>query len=105
MFGMFENRKQIFRIGNQVYELTEVEGEICRGNRRFPAQFDHEKGLLKVSTLVPIEQRAWVVAVAISDACLQVWKPIPVIWPQWLTDAPPACGQPPPDPADDPPDR
>ncbi len=78
--------KQIFSLGSRQYEIVEVDGPICRGNRVFPAQFDHDAGVLNISSAVPMEQRAWVLAVAISDACFRLWKPIPVIWPNWLAD-------------------
>jgi hypothetical protein len=81
LFGMQNNVKQIFSLGHRRYEIVIVDGLIRRGNRTFAAQFDHDAGLLNISIDVPIEQRAWVVAVAISDACFRLWKPIPVIWP------------------------
>jgi hypothetical protein len=81
LFGMANQVKQIFSIGDRQYELIEVDGPISRQNRLFPAQFDHEAGVLRISKTVPPEQLAWVVAVAVSDACFQLWKPLPVIWP------------------------
>ncbi len=78
---MQRNGKQIFLLGDRPYELVAVSGPIRRGNRTFPAQFDHEKGVLKISRSVPVDQRAWVVAVAVSDACFRLWKPIPIVWP------------------------
>jgi hypothetical protein len=102
------NVKQIFSLGNRVYELVVIEGPIVRENRRFPAQFDHGAGVLRISSTVPVEQRAWVAAVAVSDACLRLWKPIPLIFPNWIPDRrddPPAGGSPRPGPADDRPDR
>lgn len=97
---MDHNVKQIFQIGNRAYELVVVEGPIVRGNRGFPAQFDHDAGVLRISSTVPVDQRAWAVAVAVSDACFRMWNPIPLIFPHWLSD-PPAGGLPRPDPADD----
>ncbi len=94
LFGMQEKRKQIFLLGDRPYELVEVSGPICRGKRCFPSQFDHESRLLKISKSVPQEQRAWVAAVAVSDACFRLWRPIPVIWPDWVDDRP--RGLPPP---------
>lgn len=73
--------KQIFSLGSRPYELVEVDGPIRRGKRTFPAQFDHDAGVLRISKTVPVEQRAWVVAVAVADACFLLWKPLPVIWP------------------------
>jgi hypothetical protein len=92
---MNQNVKQIFSLGNRPYEIVVVDGVIHRGNRSFPAQFDHDAGLLKISIDVPIDQRAWVVAVAISDACFRLWKPIPVIWPQTLGPVEPDVFSPP----------
>jgi hypothetical protein len=66
--------------------LLEVDGPLRRGNQTFPAQFDHVAGVLKISRTVPVEQRSWVVAVAVSDACQRLWKPVPVIWPNWQRD-------------------
>ncbi len=97
--------KQIFSLGARQYELVIVDGPICRGNRVFPAQFDHELGVLKVSATVPVDQRAWVVAVAVSDACFRQWQPIPVIWPRWLPGRQDGPSPPPRGLADDPPDR
>ncbi len=74
---------QIFRIGGREYELREVDGPVERGGDVFPAQFDHAAGVLLLSRAVPVEQRAWVVAVAVSDACFRLWRPVPVIWPDW----------------------
>jgi hypothetical protein len=42
LLGSMKNIKQIFSLGNRPYEIVEVEGPIHRGNRTFPAQFDHE---------------------------------------------------------------
>jgi hypothetical protein len=75
--------KQIFKVGGRIYELVEVEGPIRRGNRVVPAQFDHDQGVLRISTLVPLDQRAWVAAVAVSDACFRIWRPLPVEFPEW----------------------
>ena len=99
---------QIFSLGDRQYHLVEVEGPIQRGNGVFPAQFDHDAGVLKISKTVPLDRRAWVVAVAISDACFRLWRPIPVIWPNWLPDEslpddPPAFSPRRPGPAGDPP--
>jgi hypothetical protein len=110
---MPEKINQIFSLGSRAYELIEVDGPICRGNRTFPAQFDHDAGVLRISKTVPIEQRAWVVAVAVADACFLMWNPVPVIWPiGWTSDPPTGLpgdrrASPPrgPDPADDPPHR
>lgn len=103
MFGMDTQGKRIFNIGSRQYELVEVDGPICRGKRRFPAQFDHEAGVLKISNAVPPGDRAWVVAVAVSDACYQMWRPIPVIWPPWQPCDRGASGRHRRGPADDPP--
>jgi hypothetical protein len=76
---------QVFRIGGRPYELVEVDGPLPpRAGETFPAQFDHAAGVLRVSRTVPVEQRAWVVAVAVSDACFRLWRPVPVVWPNWL---------------------
>lgn len=103
MFGMAWEGKQIFRIGDRQYELREVDGPLRCGDRVFPAQFDHEAGVLKISRTVPVQQRAWVVAVAVSDACQRLWKPVPVIWPNWRPDDRSAFGSPRRGPASDPP--
>ena len=95
-------RKQIFPIGDRPYELTVVSGPIYRENRIVPAQFDHEKKVLRISSAVPIEDRAWVVAVAVSDACFRLWRPIPILWPA-PPCFPPDREAPPPGLADDPP--
>ncbi len=95
-------RKQIFQVGNRVYELVLVEGPIYRDGQSFAAQFDHDAGVLRVSKRVPRDQRAWVTAVAVSDACFRLWNPIPLIYPDWRPD-PPACGPSRPGPEDDPP--
>lgn len=99
---------EIFSLGNRRYRLVVVEGEIRRGNRVFPAQFDHDAGVLRISSTVPVEQRAWVVAVAVSDACFRLWQPVPVIWPNWLPSLPDRPGDASPPrrgPEGDPPDR
>ena len=83
MFGMTGDVKKIFRIGGRQYELVEVDGPLCRGSKRFATQFDHDAGILKISRTVPVDQRPWAVAVAVSDACFRLWRPIPVIWPNW----------------------
>jgi hypothetical protein len=96
LLGTMNKIKQIFFIANRQYELIEVDGPISRQNRLFPAQFDHEAGVLRISKTVPLEQRAWVVAVEVSDACLQMWKPLPVIWPiGWPGDRPALPPRPP----------
>jgi hypothetical protein len=100
---MDDQGKKIFRIAGQQYELVEVCGPIVRGSRSFTAQFDHEAGVLKISNEVPLADRAWVVAVAVSDACFQMWKPIPVIWPPWQPYDRSASDRLRPDPEDDPP--
>ncbi len=106
LFGMHSNVKQIFSLGHRPYEIVVVDGIIRRGNRCFPAQFDHEAGLLKLSVDVPIEQRAWVVAVAVSDAAFRLWRPIPVIFPNCFEPASPDVFSPPRlGPADDQPDH
>ena len=69
LLGMPNKSKQIFCLGARQYELVEVDGPIYRENQRFPAQFDHDAGVLRISKTVPLEQRAWLVAVAVSDAC------------------------------------
>ena len=81
---------RIFRIGERPYELVEVDGPVERDGQTFAAQFDHEAGVLRVSRTVPPEQRAWVVAVAVSDACFRLWRPVPVIWPDWASSDRPA---------------
>ena len=87
---------QIFRIGGRQYELVEVDGPCERAGQTFPAQFDHAAGILRLSRTVPPDQRAWVVAVAVSDACFRLWRPVPVIWPDWApADRPPAAASPP----------
>jgi hypothetical protein len=100
-------RKQIFQIGNRPYELIVVSGPIYRENRVVLTQFDHEKRVLRISSVVPIEDRAWAVAVAVSDACFRLWRPIPVVWPRFPI-VPPPFFPPAPEPprpglADDPP--
>ena len=87
---------RIFRIGGRQYELVEVDGELPPvAGQVGPAQFDHDAGVLRVSRSVPAELRAWAVAVAVSDACFRLWRPVPVIWPNWLpADRPPATRRP-----------
>ena len=82
MFGMIREGKRIFRIGDRQYELLEVDGPIEREGKLFPAQFDHAAGVLRVSKSVPMDDRPWVVAVAVSDACFRLWRPIPVLFPK-----------------------
>ena len=99
LFGMGTEGKQaaaqIFRIGGRQYELVEVDGPLPpRAGETFPAQFDHAAGLLRVSRTVPAEQRAWVVAVAVSDACYRLWRPVPVIWPDWVPADRPGAAMP-----------
>jgi hypothetical protein len=86
MFGYAMEGKKIFTLGDRPYELIEVDGPICRGNQKFPAQFDHDAQVLRLSKTVPMEMRPVIVAVAISDAYRRMWKPIPVIWPHWRPD-------------------
>ncbi len=80
---MKQEGKKIFLIGDRQYELVEVDGPIRRKNETFAVQFDHDAGVLKLSKQVPVEDRPWAVAVAVSDACRRVFRPIPVIWPKW----------------------
>ena len=87
---------QLFPLGGRVYELVEVDGPLRRGSDTFPTQFDHDAGVLRVSRTVPVEQRAWVVAVAVSDACFRLWRPVPVEWPDWLPADRPASSAGPP---------
>lgn len=103
MFGMAPEGKKIFRLGERQYELVEVDGPICRGTKKFPAQFDHEACVLRISRTVPAEERAWVVAIAVSDACFRMWRPIPVIWPNWQPADRSGGGRLRPGPASDPP--
>jgi hypothetical protein len=79
-----QNAARVFRIGGRQYELVEVDGPVERDGQAFPAQFDHAAGVLRLSRAVPVEERAWVVAVAVSDACFRLWRPVPVIWPDWV---------------------
>jgi hypothetical protein len=83
---MRSDGKQIFRIGSRVYELVEVDGPIFAENDVVAAQFDHDAGVLRISRLVPVGQRAWLVAAAVSDACFQFWNPVPVDFPNWQPD-------------------
>jgi hypothetical protein len=83
MFGMNQNGKQFFLMGDRRYELVEVDGPITCGQRRCAVQFDHAAGVLKMSRQVPMSQRPVVIASAVSDACFRLWKPVPVIWPKW----------------------
>jgi hypothetical protein len=105
LLGYMKKVKQIFLLGARPYELVEVEGPIFRENRCFPAQFDHDAGMLRISKTVPVEQRAWVVAVAVADACFLMWKPLPVIWPVGWLDDPGGWQLPGRGAGDDPPDR
>ena len=83
MFGMPENGKQFFLMGDRRYELVEVDGPIDCGDRRCTVQFNHAAAVLKVSQQIPASQRTLIVASAVSDACFRLWKPVPVIWPRW----------------------
>lgn len=96
---MPEERKNIFLIGNRVYEWVLDEGMMNGGAA---AQFDHERAVLRVSARVPVELRAVVTAMAVSDACQRLWRPIPVVWPRWRHD-PPAAEPPGRDPGGAPP--
>ena len=78
-----ENGTQFFLMGDRQYELVEVDGPITCGQRRCAVQFDHAACVLKMSRQVPMSQRPLVIASAVSDACLRLWKPVPVIWPKW----------------------
>ncbi len=105
LFGMNDEGKQIFILGDRPYQLVEVSGPIRRESRTFPAQFDHDAGVLKISSLIPLEQRAWVVAVAVSDACFRLWRPIPIVWPNERLSHPHASSRPRPGPEGDRPHR
>jgi hypothetical protein len=83
MFGSIMNSKQFFLMGDRRYELVEVDGPIDRGGRRCAVQFDHDAAVLKVSRQIPLSQRSVVIAMAVSDACFRLWKPVPVVWPKW----------------------
>ena len=72
-----------FLLGSQPYELVEVDGPIIRSGRACAAQFDHRRRLLRISRQIPPHQRALVVAAAVNDACMRMWRPVPVIWPRW----------------------
>ncbi len=89
---------RIFRIGGRQYEFVEVDDPFPPGDGEVSAtQFDHAAGVLRVSRSVPVDERAWAVAVAVSDACYRLWRPIPVIWPDWTpVDRPPPALTPPP---------
>ena len=68
MFGMASKGKQIFSMGGRLYALVISDGPIGRNGERYAAQFDHEARVLRVSRLVPLRHRPWVVAVAVCDA-------------------------------------
>ncbi len=81
---------RFFPMGGRQYELVEVDGPLpTRKGEVFPAQFDHAAGVLRISRTVPVAERAWVVAVAVSDACFQMWRPVPVIGPELEESEPP----------------
>ncbi len=87
---MVTEGKQIFSIGGRCYEIVEVTGPICRGDQTFPTQFDHDSGQLRISSTVPLADRPCVVAAAVSDACFRLWRPIPLIHPNWQPSDRPA---------------
>ncbi len=76
LFGMRSDGKQIFWMAGRLYALVVSDGPIGRDGERFAAQFDHEAGVLRVSRLVPVRHRPWVVAVAVSDAYARLCRPV-----------------------------
>jgi hypothetical protein len=97
--------KKYFLMGDQQYTLVEVDGPIKRNGKRCAVQFDHEAKVLRVSKQIPFQQRMLVVASAVSDACFRMWKPMPVIWPDWQRGERRASRSRRRDPGDGPPDR
>lgn len=79
MFGMPQLSKKFIILGFRQYELVEVDGPIVRDGKESAVQFDHEAMVLRVCREIPADQKAVVVANAVADACLRMWRPVPVV--------------------------
>jgi hypothetical protein len=86
MLGMREKDKIKIPIGDRLYQLVAVRGEIRVNGRTFASACRHDRRTIEVSDRVPLRFRAQVAAAAVSvawDAVARGWRPIPLIDPEW----------------------
>ena len=86
MLGMRDKCKIKIPVGDQVYDLVVVRGQIRINGHTFASACRHDRRTIEISDRVPLTSRAPVAAAAVSvawDHVTRAWRPIPLIEPEW----------------------
>jgi hypothetical protein len=68
-------------INGSLFNIKEVAEPIRRGDRMFPVSVQYATREILLLRSVPEEAKKFVLAAAVSEACLR--HRIPIVWPKW----------------------